>query len=442
MKPGVALRVAVLLGVLATACTGAESTERAEVDPSTSIASPTSTTAPTATTTSPTSTVPATTTTVAPTFDVAGTVVTPNGAPLPNITVTVGSSSVETDEAGRFAFTGVAPGIVTVTRPGWLPAAFEFVRSEVSVALVLEPRVVRGLRVSEGTAADPERFARLLELAEQSTVNTFVFDTKTESGSVLYETAVAEAHAVGAVEAVYDPAELVAVAERAGLYTVTRIVTFEDRPTANARPAVKLWGAWVDPANPASWTYPLDLAVEACGIGFDEIQFDYVRFPTSAGARSRVPATAGERAAIIASFLSEARARLHPLGCAVSADIFGIVLSADNDQGIGQRPEELAGILDAVSPMLYPSHYSNGWLGFAEPNDHPGPVVADALDDGAPRFGELTAMRPWLQAFYYNGSQVLAQIEEAEARGFGWILWNASGNYEPEWLPGAAAGTE
>ena len=123
------------------------------------------------------------------------------------------------------------------------------------------------------------------------------------------------------------------------------------------------------------------------------------------------------------------------MGCAVSADIFGIVLSSPDDQGIGQRPEDLTGIVDAVSPMLYPSHYSDGWLGFDEPNDHPGPVVADALDDGLPRFGEITIMRPWLQAFYYTANQVLAQIDEAESRGLGWILWNATGKYNLEWLP-------
>jgi hypothetical protein len=432
----------VLLAMMVAACTTAEGTERAEPAASSSSTSSTSTIATTATATTTPTTVPATTTTAASTYDVAGTVVTPNGTPLPGIEVTLGPSIVETDERGRFAFAGAAPGTITVTRPGWLSASVEFDGSMPTLSLELEPRIVRGLRVSREVAADPERFARLLELAAQSTVNALVFDTKTESGAVLYDTTVAEAHAIGAVEPVYDPGELVATSEGAGLYTITRIVTFEDPRRAGARSDEKLYGAWVDPADRAGWAYLLDLAVEACTIGFDEIQFDYVRFPTSAGARARIPSTPDERTAVIASFLTEARARLHPMGCAVSADIFGIVLSSSNDQGIGQRPEEFAGILDAVSPMLYPSHYSDGWLGFEDPNDHPGPVVADALDDGAPRFGELTAMRPWLQAFYYNGAQVLAQIEEAEARGLGWMLWNAPGNYQADWLPRDAASRE
>ena len=84
---------------------------------------------------------------------------------------------------------------------------------------------------------------------------------------------------------------------------------------------------------------------------------------------------------------------------------------------------------------FYPSHYGEGWLGFDDPNDHNAEVTADALDDGAPRLADGTLMRPWLQAFYYNASEVLEGIYEAEERGFGWLLWNANGNFELSWLP-------
>jgi hypothetical protein len=383
----------------------------------------------------PTTTTPPTTVTTVPTFDVRGTVTTSTGTPLPNAEVTRGSAVVETDDSGVFAITDAVPGLLTVTRPGWLPASVELDGSAPLITVVLEPRVVRALRVSRVAAADPEVFNRILELADLTTVNALVFDTKDESGSVLYETEVEEAHAIGAVSPRYDPIDLVSTAKYHDLYTITRIVSFEDDYRVDVRPEIKLAGDWVDPTKRQSWEYPLDLAVEACSFGFDEIQFDYVRFPTSDAASRLKPQTQGERTAAISSFLTEARRLLHPMGCAVSADIFGIVLSSPDDQGIGQRPEDLTGILDAVSPMLYPSHYSNGWLGFDDPNDHPGPVVADALDDGLPRFGEITIMRPWLQAFYYNASQVLAQIEEAEDRGLGWILWNATGKYSLDWLP-------
>ena len=85
--------------------------------------------------------------------------------------------------------------------------------------------------------------------------------------------------------------------------------------------------------------------------------------------------------------------------------------------------------------MIYPGHYSDGWMGFDDPNDHPGPVVARALDDGGPRVSRPAVIRPWLQAFGYTADQVLASIVEAETRGHGWMLWNASGRYEASWLP-------
>ena len=141
------------------------------------------------------------------------------------------------------------------------------------------------------------------------------------------------------------------------------------------------------------------------------------------------------RVGAIESFLKLAREAIHPLGCAISADVFAIVMSTPDDQGIGQRPEDLTKHLDAISPMIYPSHYGDGWLGFADPNDHNAEVTADALDDGSGRLNNSALMRPWLQGFYYNASEVLEGINEAEKRGFGWMLWNANGNYELAWLP-------
>lgn len=305
-----------------------------------------------------------------------------------------------------------------------------------------EPPVVRGLRVSADVAADPERFRELLALAEQSTINGLVFDTKTESGEVLYDTEVAFADEIGAINDIYDPAELVAQAEDRGFYTITRIVAFEDDRWARSRPDDKLGGTWMSIGDKANWEYPLNLADEACRLGFDEIQFDYVRFPDAsvadrARAAGLIPATEKERTGAVAGFLAEARNRLHAEGCAVSAAIFGIITASVTDEGIGQRVEAVTPVVDAVSPMLYPSHYGRGWMGFNDPNDHPGPVVAHALEMAEPKMTDGALMRPWIQGFYYNGAQVQAQINEAEKRGAGWIIWNASGRYRQDWLPPA-----
>ncbi len=389
------------------------------------------------TTTPTTVATPTTSTSTIPTVELRGRVTTPDGLPLPGALVAAGPRRATSGEDGRFALTGVPAGALSISRPGWETTQMQWDGGVTPVAAELEPRLIRALRVSRYNLED-DMLDDLIQLAEGTSVNGLVFDTKDETGTVLYDTAVGEAHRLGAVEVVYDPEQILEEAHRAGLYAITRIVTFEDPIRAGKVPEAKLAGAWVDPADPVNWSYPIDLAVEACELGFDEIQFDYVRFPagrTAVAAAARRPIDQAGRVQAIVAFLEEARRALHPLGCPVAADIFGIALSSPTDEGIGQRPDELSGVVDVLSPMIYPSHYSPGWIGFADPNDHPGPVVADALEAGMPRLAGTAILRPWLQAFYYTSGQILEEIAEAESRGLGWMLWNAGGNYRAESLP-------
>ncbi len=427
--------VAVAVGLLGACNAGTAEVDSTELPPAVTSLPPVTTTSTTSSTTSTTTT---TTTTLPPTFDLSGFVSDVSGSGLADATVVVGNRSEVTSADGSFNFVAIEPGAIAVSRPGWLPVTVEWAGNADQLDITMEPRVIRGLRATGDVASSPELFAKLLDQAENSAINALVFDTKDETSKVLYESESEFAAEIGSVEPRYDPIELIAMAKDRGLYTITRIVTFEDKMWVRERPDHKLAGRWIDPTLEDAWEYPLQLAVEACEIGFDEIQFDYVRFPagqTAVVAQQRKPMTEEERVATIAAFLSEARSRLHPLGCALSADIFAIVLSSPGDEGIGHRPEEVSASVDAVSPMIYPSHYSDGWLGFPDPNEHPGPVVGDALDNGMPRLAPGALMRPWLQAFYYNTAQVQTEIEEAEARGVGWILWNASGNYADSWLP-------
>ncbi len=368
------------------------------------------------------------------------------GEPLAGASIALGAESVLTGADGTFDLVGTtdrsADPTIVVERSAWQTTEIALPDDDQPLTVELEPFVVRAIRVSREVAGNPDRWRDLLALAEGSTVNTLVFDTKDEASTVLYDTDVALAHELGVVETVYDPAELIAEAKDRGLYTITRIVTFEDAVWASGDPDAKLAGAWVDAGDRANWRYPIDLAVEACKLGFDEIQFDYVRFPsgrTAEVAADLVPQTSELRTAAIAEFLASARAELVVEGCGVSAAIFGIVMSSETDERLGQTPETVSAVVDAVSPMLYPSHYSPGWLGFPDPNDHPGPVIAFSLDSGRDRVVGDSAMRPWIQGFYYSGEQVQAQITEAEARGAGWIIWNAAGNYEADWLPAASS---
>lgn len=423
----------------ASTSVGGETAERADTDSETSSTDadeepPTTTTAPTTTTT--------------PTQVVTGSVVSAStGAALAGAQVQSGEADAVTAKDGTFSLEVTDGDPITVERAAWQPVeittgASASTGGDEPLTVELEPLQVRALRVSSYVASDPAMFADLLDLAEATSVNALVFDTKDETNQVLYETEVDLAHQIGAVQPMYDPVDLIAQAKERGLYTITRIVTFEDETWADAVPEAKLAGAWVNAANPDNWAYPTALAVEACRLGFDEIQFDYVRFPsgrTSVIAADLVPGTQEERVDAISTFLTGAREQLLADGCGVSAAIFGIVMSSTTDERLGQMPETISASVDAVSPMLYPSHYSPGFLGFADPNDHPGPVIAYALDMGSPRVEPDTIMRPWIQGFYYNGEQVQAQIREAEARGAGWIIWNASGDYDLSWLPPATS---
>jgi hypothetical protein len=395
----------------------------------------TSTTSTTSTTTTPTTTT--TTTTTLPLLTATGRVVGPSGEPVSGAAVALSNHSAQTGGDGIFAIETISPGILVVTKPGWQSTEIDWDGTATQIVVELEPAVVRGLRVWGEIAGDDQVFDGLLALAEQTSVNALVFDTKQEGGRVLYETSVVEAVEMGAVEPMYDPAVRIAQAESHGLYLITRIVVFEDALRVAARPEEKLAGRWLDPRVESAWDYNIDLAVEACRLGFHEIQFDYVRFP--AGRTAEVSGQRGlseeERVAAIASFLAKAETVVEAEGCAVGAAIFSIVVSSQDDQGIGQRVEELSDVVDVLSPMIYPSHYSPGWLGFPDPNDHPYEVTADAIEDTLSRLAPGTVLRPWLQGFWWSNAQIRGAIQAAEDRGVGWTLWNVRSNYDASALP-------
>jgi hypothetical protein len=275
-----------------------------------------------------------------------------------------------------------------------------------------------------------------------------MLDLKDETGAVLYDTSVALAHQIGAVTPKYDLSQTIIDAERAGIYLIGRIVSFQDPIAAHAAPDLAVWDTvtntaysyngqyFLDPTDILAQAYALDLAVEACAAGVHEIQFDYVRFPDNRrdGAVFDLGVSEDVRIATIRDFLATAVAELHPLGCAVAADIFGFITRAIDDGGIGQQWEEVTSVIDVASPMLYPSHYASGWYGFQRPVDNPAALVGNALDDGLGRLARQIVVRPWLQDFGYDAAQVRAQIEEANSRDLGWMLWNAQSNVTVEAL--------
>jgi hypothetical protein len=370
-----------------------------------------------------------------------GTVASGSGTVLPDAIVRLGSTTVVSGSDGSFELSPAVPGIVSVRRPAWMPTDIEWDGSTVTLDVQLAQRVVRATHaVSRLPSGD--LWESFLDIADQTDINAVVFDVKDESGVIRFQSEVPLAIEVGAVEPAYRLDEVVAEMHERGLYVIGRVVSFEDPVVASVRPdlAIRVGSrafrrggqAFLDPTSPNARGYNIDLAVEACMAGVDEIQFDYVRFPTGLTGRMTMDgdgvyvgsAGQADRLAVIGSFLEEARSALHPLGCAISADVFAIVLSTQNDQGIGQRPEEIGAQVDVLSPMIYPDHYSDGWIGFASPADHPYAVVENALADGMPRLPSTAIMRPWIADFNYGASSVEAEIGAAESFDLGWMLWN------------------
>lgn len=292
-----------------------------------------------------------------------------------------------------------------------------------------------------------------LDLIASSELNALVIDVKGDRGQVPYPSEVKLAHQIGAdkLHTVSQPQRLLARLKAQGIYTIARIVTFKDNLLAEAHPewAVKtadgeLWRdreglAWVDPFNPEVWAYNAALAVEAARLGFDEIQFDYVRFPDQGGAVFSFEADEASRVFAISRFLHYARRQLRCYNVFLAADIFGYVCWNRNDTDIGQRLEDLADEVDYLSPMLYPSGFQYGVGDYRNPVANPYEIVYLSLKQGGQRSGlDRRRFRPWLQAFRdyafdhrsFGPTAVGAQTRAAESFGSsGWMLWNPRNVY-------------
>jgi len=365
-----------------------------------------------------------------------GRVVDEDGEGVEAAVVGAGDGEGVTDAEGYFQIRGAEEGAVEVTRPAWIPASFTWDGGTGDSVVELVPFTARAVHIDGASMRDD--FDRFVDMAMETELNALMIDLKDETGAVWYDTENSVAVDVGADTAVFDLEATVERAHDLGLYVIGRIVLFNDPIAAVARPEMAVWDSeldapyeargqyFLDPTDPDARQYGLDLAVEACSSGIDEIQFDYVRFPDARRESATFDGGVSPetRMATISSLLAEAVEALRPMGCAVAADIFGYLTTATNDGGIGQLWEEIAATVDVISPMLYPSHFHPEFYGFPS-DENPGGVVDRALADGMNRLDGEVIVRPWLQDFGYVESLVRDQISAAEEHGLGWMLWNA-----------------
>jgi hypothetical protein len=315
----------------------------------------------------------------------------------------------------------------------------------------LEPRPypaeVRGVHVTMALASIPGKLDRYIAMKKQG-LTAIELDVKDENGQIGFVPAhVPVAVKIGAAREYYRPAAVAARIHAAGLYLIGRVVTFEDPMLSEHVPALAVQRAdgsrwlnnaglgWTNPYDRRVWRYDVGVAVAAARAGFDEIQFDYVRFPSD-GDVSQIRYSGVHAQPIgwtVPLFVKYAASRLHPLGVRVSTDVFG--LSATRDLGIGQFPRRLAHVADTIYPMVYPSHYGSGEYGIIAPDTRPGVTVAYSLRDFREKLdGTKANIVPWLQDFSLGRTYTLADVQDEiqaarleHAKGF--MLWNPEGVY-------------
>ncbi len=320
---------------------------------------------------------------------------------------------------------------------------------------------VKGIYVT-GSIAGSERFEEMLSLADNTDINTFVIDIKNDGGEVTYlmDEGTKPAEYDCCVNFIRDINGMMATLKEHNIYTIARIVCFKDPLLAKARGDLALLdsagnpvtdgagNAWVNPCNEDVWDYIVSIAETCADLGFDEIQFDYMRFPVGDAAEAAdygCDLTSEKKHEYITDFVKYASERIHKKGIPVTADLFGTIIGNPTDVlNVGQDYAELAEYVDALCPMIYPSHYGPGNFGLDVPDANPYDTILAALQGSKEELQNIdpnscAVVRPWLQDFTaswvegyipYGKTEVLEQIRAVQDAGYDeWILWNAKNNY-------------
>jgi len=339
------------------------------------------------------------------------------------------------------------------------------------------PLTVKAVYATIWTAATEKQMNYLINLATSTEVNAVVIDVKDYTGHISFETQSSLIKDIGSEEVqLKDLDKLINKLHEKNIYAIARITVFQDPILAAKRPDLAIkskktgtnWKdnkglSWVDPASPEVWNYILTVAKETERYGFDELNFDYVRFPSDGDMRDlvypfyNVQKPKHEALAEFFKYLSD---NLRSSGIKISADLFGLATINRDDLGIGQVLEDAAPYFDFVCPMVYPSHYASGFLGYANPAAYPYEVIKYSLESAQKRLKALTAiptplvnvtttpsvlptpkyqkvaeLRPWLQDFdmgaTYDARMVRLEKQAVTDLGLlaGWLLWDPKNVY-------------
>lgn len=328
------------------------------------------------------------------------------------------------------------------------------------------PYAVKGLYVPARSAGS-DKIDKLIDIANDTEINAMVIDIKDDYGRISYAMDYNMVKEIGSdTNIISDMPGLIQKLKEKNIYLIARIVAFKDPYLAGKCPELAIKNkdgttyvdgngqAWVNPYNKKVWDYLVNVASQAVSVGFDEIQFDYIRFSTS---KEIEQADFGEEAngtskeEVITAFTKYAYQKLKPLGVSVSADVYGTIIASSIDAArVGQNYVDMSKYLDYICPMIYPSHFGEGNFGIKYPDTEPFQIISKILAKSAEKLNELpedehhAIVRPWLQDFTatwidhhikYGGDEIREQIEGVYSTGYQeWLLWNAGSNYSKDGL--------
>jgi hypothetical protein len=335
-----------------------------------------------------------------------------------------------------------------------LPTKQETEIVEKEVVKVEKPKYVRGIHISAWAAGSKKFRDRYDKILKDTEINTIVIAVKEANGDV-YINGIKEAKAIGAYRnAMPYIKEYIDRLHKMGIFVIARQVLFKDPILANAKPKLavhdingNVWKdykglSWVSPYNKDVWEYNFKIVDKCIELGFDEIQFDYIRFPSDGNIRNcrySVKHSSTSAVNILAEFLKEAKAR-YTDKIDISVDVFGLTTSSPDDLGIGQIVEKMEPYVDAIYPMVYPSHYKKGTYGILNPNKSPYDTVYNAMYYGKKKLGNKSyKYRAYLQDFSmgykYGAKEIRDQIQALYDNDIGeWVLWDSKAKYTLEAL--------
>ncbi|MCQ2506956.1 MAG: putative glycoside hydrolase [Lachnospiraceae bacterium] len=339
---------------------------------------------------------------------------------------------------------------------------------ENNIELLINERTIRG-RETKGIYIRGSLFARksniekLFELIDETGINTVVVDIKDDEGKLLFPMSNEKITKFYNSSTHTDSIDyFMQGCKERNLYTIGRVTSFCDTVAANSFNSLSMAfedgtlysdhsnKKWIDPYKKDVLLYILSIAEETAKKGFDEVNFDYVRFPVDEGYSNIVfgdgTVPMYDKQTMITLFAKQAVDSIHKLGVLVSFDVFGIVISSESDaRNLGQNYVDLTRELDFICPMIYPSHYANGYAKLVVPDAKPYDLVEYELKKSAAKLEdaeiEAVKVRPWLQAFTadwveghieYDSVAINKQIKASAEAGLGWLLWNSSGNYSKD----------